>query len=76
MKSQVTKSVDRMLLGLFVLVGDVKSKLVREEGATAVEYGLLVALIAAVIIATVVVLGKQIRGAFCTIVINLEGVCP
>ena len=35
-----------------------------EEGATAVEYGLLVALIAAVIIATVVILGGQINAAF------------
>lgn len=38
-----------------------------EEGATAVEYGLLVALIAAVIITTVVLLGKQINGAFTSI---------
>ncbi|MEI6362401.1 MAG: Flp family type IVb pilin [Actinomycetes bacterium] len=35
-----------------------------EEGATAVEYGLLIALIAAVIIGTVVVLGGRINGAF------------
>ena len=35
-----------------------------EEGATAVEYGLLVALIAAVIIAVVVLLGTQINTAF------------
>ena len=35
-----------------------------EKGATAVEYGLLVALIAAVIIATVVLLGQQINSAF------------
>lgn len=39
-----------------------------EEGATAVEYGLLVALIAAVIIATVAILGGQIQVAFQTIV--------
>lgn len=38
-----------------------------EKGATAVEYGLLVALIAAVIIATVVILGEQINAAFDTI---------
>lgn len=38
-----------------------------EKGATAVEYGLLVALIAAVIIATVVTLGGQINTAFTTI---------
>lgn len=42
-----------------------------EEGATAVEYGLLVALIAAVIIGTVVTLGTQIRTAFQTVVAAL-----
>jgi pilus assembly protein Flp/PilA len=38
-----------------------------ERGATAVEYGLLVALIAAVIVAIVVVLGQQINNAFTTV---------
>lgn len=47
-----------------------------EEGATAVEYGLLVALIAAIIVATVQVLGTQIRTAFCTVVTALGGTCP
>ena len=42
-----------------------------EKGATAVEYGLLVALIAAVIIAVVVVLGTQISEAFGSIVAEL-----
>ena len=36
----------------------------RERGATAVEYGLLVALIAAVIVAIVLVLGRQVSTAF------------
>ncbi len=44
-----------------------------EEGATAVEYGLLVALIAAVIVATVATLGGQINTAFNTIVTALRG---
>jgi pilus assembly protein Flp/PilA len=35
-----------------------------EKGATAVEYGLLVALIAAVIVAVVVLLGQNINDAF------------
>jgi pilus assembly protein Flp/PilA len=35
-----------------------------EEGATAVEYGLLVAAIAAIIVLVVFVLGKYVRGAF------------
>jgi pilus assembly protein Flp/PilA len=38
-----------------------------EEGATAVEYGMLVALIAAVIVAIVTTLGTQIRTAFTTV---------
>lgn len=38
-----------------------------EKGATAVEYGLLVALIAAVIVAVVAVLGGKIDGAFSTV---------
>ena len=39
----------------------------REEGATAVEYGLLVALIAAVIVGIVATLGLQIQAAFTTV---------
>lgn len=35
-----------------------------ERGATAVEYGLLVALIAAVIVGVVLTLGGKIKGAF------------
>ena len=36
----------------------------REEGASAVEYGLLVALIAVVIIIAVALLGTNLRGKF------------
>ena len=42
-----------------------------EEGATAVEYGLLVALIAAVIVGVVATLGTQIQSAFQTVVTAL-----
>ena len=35
-----------------------------EDGATAVEYGIMVALIAAVIIATVVLIGTKLNAAF------------
>lgn len=52
----------------FMIVGRDKSD---EEGATAVEYGLLVALIAAVIIVTVVLLGTQINNAFSSITTKL-----
>lgn len=39
----------------------------RDEGATAVEYGIMVALIAAVIVAVVALLGTEIRIAFQTV---------
>jgi pilus assembly protein Flp/PilA len=42
-----------------------------EKGATAVEYGLIVALIAAVIVAVVALLGTRIQAAFQTIVTSL-----
>ncbi len=44
-----------------------------EEGATAVEYGLLVALIAAVIVTVVASLGTTVRGAFCTVCNAVSG---
>ena len=49
------------------------TKLMRsdERGATAVEYGLLVALIAAVIIGVVMILGDEIGNAFQSIVDQL-----
>jgi pilus assembly protein Flp/PilA len=39
----------------------------RERGATAVEYGLMVALIAIVIIAAVALLGNNLKGLFNTV---------
>ncbi|MFC5475294.1 Flp family type IVb pilin [Paraherbaspirillum soli] len=44
-----------------------------EEGASAVEYGLLVALIAAVIVATVATLGTKIKTGFVAICTALAG---
>ncbi|MDN5745456.1 MAG: Flp family type IVb pilin [Nocardioidaceae bacterium] len=43
-----------------------------ERGATAVEYGLLVALIAAVIVTIVATLGTQISEAFTSVSSKLE----
>lgn len=45
----------------------IKKFLMEEEGAAAIEYGLLAALIAAVIIAAVATLGKTICGVFTSI---------
>lgn len=54
------------MLGLYLNARNfVTGRLSREEkGATAVEYGIMVALIAVIIIAAVGLLGRQIDGAF------------
>jgi pilus assembly protein Flp/PilA len=43
----------------------------REEGASAVEYGLLVALIAVVIIIAVTLLGQNLRQTFSEVATNI-----
>ncbi|MEP7053634.1 MAG: Flp family type IVb pilin [Actinomycetota bacterium] len=53
------------------LIVKLQNRMANEDGATAVEYGMLVALIAAVIVGTVAALGTQINGAFQTIVTAL-----
>lgn len=45
-----------------------------EDGATAVEYGLMVALIAVVIIGAVTILGTNLRGTFTTVGNSVAGV--
>lgn len=47
-------------------------RLTPEGGATAVEYGLIVALIAVVIIVAVATLGTQIRDGFCFVVTEIS----
>lgn len=53
-----------MKLWIEYLVGSLKD---REEGAAAVEYGLLVGLIAVAIIVTVTLLGGQLNAMFTTV---------
>jgi pilus assembly protein Flp/PilA len=50
-----------------------RERMREEKGATAVEYGLMVGLIAVVIIATVTLLGRQLDGLFQRIVAALGG---
>ena len=57
-----------LMVSMLAFVAGVKDKLAPEKGATAVEYGLLVALIAAAIVGVVGTLGGQITAAFQTIV--------
>ena len=49
------------------------SKMKSENGATAIEYGLIAALIAVVIIAAVTVIGTQLTAAFTEIATGLGG---
>ena len=49
-----------------------RDRMREEKGATAVEYGLMVGLIAAVIIATVIILGGQLDALFQRIVQGLR----
>ena len=60
-----------LMVSMMAFVAGVKDRFSSEKGATAVEYGLLVALIAAVIIGVVATLGGQITTAFQTIVDEL-----
>ena len=53
-----------MFLSLFVNLQTRWNEMRNEDGATAVEYGLMVALIAAVIVLVVTTLGTDIKNAF------------
>jgi pilus assembly protein Flp/PilA len=44
-----------------------------EEGVTAIEYGLIAALIAVVIIAAVTIVGTELNSTFCDVATNLAG---
>ena len=56
--------MDKLTFALAYMTSVVKAPRKDEKGATAVEYGLLVALIAAIIIVAVAALGTNVSGAF------------
>jgi pilus assembly protein Flp/PilA len=56
-----------LMVSMLAFVTGVKNKFESEKGATAVEYALLVALIAVVIIGAVTLLGTDIANTFKTI---------
>ena len=62
---EIMKKLEEKILGLYL-----KLKY-SERGATAVEYGIMVALIAAVIITTVATLGTKVLSAFQKVVTNM-----
>jgi pilus assembly protein Flp/PilA len=61
------------LTTLFLVSADRLASTRKDRGATAVEYGLLVGLIAVVIIASVTLLGDQLKTMFTTITTKLGG---
>lgn len=65
---------DKMFITLQILRGDFLARHRDEEGATAVEYGLMVALIAIVIIAAVTAVGNNLSTVFTDISNSLQGV--
>jgi pilus assembly protein Flp/PilA len=66
--------VINLFASLTTLIAATQDRVRREEkGATAVEYGLMVGLIAVVIIAAVVFLGEELNGLFETIGDELSG---
>jgi Flp pilus assembly protein, pilin Flp len=63
------------LVTMFALVGG-RLEGRKDRGATAVEYGLLVGLIAVVIIVAVTTLGTQLRDLFTSVADTITGVTP
>ena len=61
---------------LLTLAAFAKDRLRKEDGATAVEYGLLVGLIAVAIVGTLLLLGEQLRDLFTSITDELGGDAP
>ena len=58
--------LEKIQLMAIMFIGDLKADR-DERGATAVEYGRMVALIAAVIVTVVATLGTQVNAAFTTV---------
>ncbi|MEO8284406.1 MAG: Flp family type IVb pilin, partial [Pseudarthrobacter sp.] len=56
-----------LMVSMLAFVAGVKNKLESEKGATAVEYGIMVALIAVAIIAAVTAFGTQLSAMFTTV---------
>jgi pilus assembly protein Flp/PilA len=61
------------IVALIALTDFARDRMKQEKGATAVEYGLMVGLIAAVIITTVILLGDQLDALFQQITTALGG---
>ncbi|MBP2269284.1 pilus assembly protein Flp/PilA [Pseudarthrobacter sp. PvP004] len=56
--------MNALMVNMIAFVAGVKERFASEKGATAVEYGIMVALIAVVIIGAVGILGGHLNTAF------------
>lgn len=65
-----------MLNVMMVYIKGVAAKLRSEEGATAVEYGIMVALIAVAIITAVALLGDNLAAMFSGVAAEVDGATP
>jgi pilus assembly protein Flp/PilA len=68
-----TPTGDQAMLEVFVSYMRARLNMTSERGAAGVESGLLVALIAAVIVFTVIGLGTKVNDAFATVRDNIPG---
>jgi pilus assembly protein Flp/PilA len=69
-------TITRMLVMVQIAFGDLADRMRnadKERGATAVEYGLLVALIAGVIITVITLLGVKLQDVFTSVTNKLPG---
>jgi pilus assembly protein Flp/PilA len=56
-----------LMVSMTAFIAGVKNRLTSEKGATMVEYGIMVAFIAVIVMAAVIVLGPQIAGLFTSV---------
>ncbi len=68
----MSRAAAHLMTTLHVLVGRFEDR--KDRGATAVEYGLLVGLIAVAIIATVVLLGGELNRLFTAVQTKLAAI--
>ena len=63
-----------MLMLKYIMIRErIRDFLTREDGASAIEYSIIAALIAAVIVVSVTNIGTEIKGVFDGIVTKLQG---